>query len=59
MTTDQVQKSIVAGLVADSPEVMIARKIYSELDDFLQSIISYDFVLHCVLQGVAIAKGGA
>ena len=45
------QKSIVAGLVADSPEVSVARKIYSELDEFLQSIISYDFVLHCVLEG--------
>jgi len=55
----ETQKSIVAGLVADSPEVVVARKIYSELDEFLQSIISYDFVLHCVLQGVAITKGGA
>jgi hypothetical protein len=44
-------KTIIAGIVADSPAVTVARKIYSELDDFSQSIISYDFVLHCVLQG--------
>jgi hypothetical protein len=52
----ETQKSIVAGLVADSPEVAVARKIHSELDEFLQSVISYDFVLHCVLQGVAVRR---
>jgi hypothetical protein len=31
----------------------IAHQIYSELDDFSQSIISYEFVLHCVKAGMA------
>jgi hypothetical protein len=31
----------------------IANQIYSELDDFSQSIISYEFVLQCVKAGMA------
>jgi hypothetical protein len=53
LTADQLRASIVAGVLRESPEVTVARKIYSELDDFSQSIISFDFVLHCVKAGMA------